>query len=65
VRVVGQYSRQRPHSVQVYMSSICFHVKSVTVEMPNRVFSSTFSRSMVGSFPGGSSLAKKTLKSDV
>ena len=33
--VVGQNSRQRPHSVQVYMSSICFQVKSVTVATPN------------------------------
>ncbi len=56
VRAVGQTTRQRPHSVHVYPSSICFHVRSSTREAPKR---SEFSRSTVASRPIGSRFMKK------
>ena len=56
VRAVGQTTRQRPHSVQVYPSSICFQVRSSTREAPKR---SVFSRSTVASRPIGSRFMKK------
>ncbi len=53
VMCVGQISRQRPHSVQVKMSSFCFQVKSSTFETPNVPASAAFSMSTVTIFPGG------------
>ena len=44
----GQADWQRPHSVQVAKSSICFQVKWPTSPTPNTVSSSTFSMSMSG-----------------
>ena len=44
----GQADWQRPHSVQVAKSSICFQVKWPISPTPNTVSSSTFSMSMSG-----------------
>ena len=44
----GQADWQRPHSVQVAKSSICFQEKWPTSPTPNTVSSSTFSMSMSG-----------------
>ena len=44
----GQADWQRPHSVQVAKSSICFQVKWPTSPTPKTVSSSTFSMSMSG-----------------
>ena len=44
----GQADWQRPHSVQVAKSSICFQVKCPISPTPNTVSSSTFSMSMSG-----------------
>ena len=44
----GQADWQRPHSVQVEKSSICFQVKCPISPTPNTVSSSTFSMSMSG-----------------
>ena len=40
VAKAGQASWQRPHSVQVMSSTICFQVMSRTVPRPNRIWSS-------------------------
>ena len=47
----GQADWQRPHSVQVAKSSICFQVKWPISPTPNTVSSSTFSMSMSGVLP--------------
>ena len=44
----GQADWQRPHSVQVEKSSICFQVKWPISPTPKTVSSSTFSMSMSG-----------------
>ena len=44
----GQTLWQRPHSVQVAKSSICFQVKSSILPTPKTVSSVTFSMSMSG-----------------
>ena len=44
----GQADWQRPHSVQVAKSSICFQLKCPIWPTPNTVSSSTFSMSMSG-----------------
>ena len=44
----GQADWQRPHSVQVAKSSICFQVNCSTSPTPKTVSSSTFSMSMSG-----------------
>ena len=62
VAVAGHCEEQRPHSVQVNMSSTCFQVKWSMRDAPKRV---AFSRSCLESCPSGSSLRKKTLGSEV
>ena len=44
----GQTDWQRPHSVQVAKSNICFQVKSSILPTPKTVSSVTFSMSMSG-----------------
>src|SRR5262249_24173826 len=56
VAVAGQCDEQRPHSVQLNMSSTCFHVNWSMCEVPNL---DAFSKSCFESCPLGSSLAKK------
>jgi hypothetical protein len=63
VRLAGQRSVHRPHSVQEYMSRIAFQLKSVIFEAPK---ASWFSMSAIGtSRPWGRRSRKKTLGIDV
>jgi hypothetical protein len=62
VAVAGQFDEQRPHSVQLNMSSTCFQVNWSMCEVPNVA---AFSRSCFESCPIGSSFRKKTFGSDV
>ena len=49
----GQTSWQRPHSVQEYVSMICFQVMSFTVPAPKRISSSGTVKSSGSSRPPG------------
>ena len=65
VAKAGQASWQRPHSVQEYVSSICFQVRSAAVPAPKRMSSSGMSGSSKvsgSSRPAGPVLPYHTLK---
>ena len=49
VAQAGQTSWQRPHSVQDIVSSICFHVMSVSVPEPSRSAASSSTSKSSGS----------------